>query len=69
MELPETIEQTFLDKWNQNTAGGKRTLQTGSENKYWCRNPQYFLNLKKPTHLKIILRKKKKKIKGVNVGL
>jgi hypothetical protein len=27
------------------------------------------LNLKKPTHLKIILRKKKKKIKGVNVGL
>ena len=27
----------------------------------WCRNPQYFLNITKPTHLKIILRKKGQK--------
>jgi hypothetical protein len=70
LELPKTIEQNFLGKWSASTAGGKRVLQNGSENKYWCRNPQYFLNLKKPTHLKIILRKKGgKKIKGVNIGL
>jgi len=59
-----------LGKWSNQTAGGRRTLTTGAENKYWCRNPQYFLNLKKPTFLKIILRKKGgKKIKGVNIGL
>jgi hypothetical protein len=59
-----------LGKWTQQTAGGRRTLTTGGDNKYWCRNPQYFLNLKKPTHLKIILRKKGgKKIKGVQIGL
>jgi len=70
LELPRTIEQNFLGKWAVTTAGGKRTLPTGSDNKYWCRNPQYFLNLKKPTHLKIILRKKGgKKIKGVNIGI
>lgn len=70
IELPKTIEQNFLGKWTASTAGGKRISSNGSENKYWCRNPQYFLNLKKPTHLKIILRKKGgKKIKGVNIGL
>ena len=58
VELPKTIEQTFVGKWVQSTAGGRRILQNGGDNKHWCRNPQYFLNLKKPTHLKIILRKK-----------
>jgi len=70
VELPKTIEQTFVGKWINETAGGKRTLNNGSDNKRWCVNPQYFLNLKKPTHLKIILRKKGgKKIKGINIGL
>lgn len=70
VELPKTIEQTFTGKWVQSTAGGRRILQDGGDNKHWCRNPQYFLNLKKPTHLKVILRKKGgKKIKGVTVGL
>ena len=70
VNLPKTIEQTFLGKWTQSTAGGRRTLNTGADNKYWCRNPQYFLNLKKPTHIKIILRKKGgKKIKGITIGL
>lgn len=70
VELPKTIELAFLGKWVQSTAGGRRILQNGADNKHWCRNPQYFLNLKKPTHLKIILRKKGgKKIKGVTIGL
>lgn len=70
VELPKTIEQTFVGKWTNSTAGGRRTLDTGAENKRWCVNPQYFLNLKKPTHLKIILRKKGgKKIKGINIGV
>ena len=70
VELPKTIEQTFMGKWTSSTAGGRRTLDTGAENKRWCINPQYFLNLTKPTHLKIILRKKGgKKIKGINIGL
>lgn len=33
-------------------------MDNGKENQLWSRNPQYFLNIKKPTHLKIILRKK-----------
>lgn len=70
VELPKTIEQQFMGKWIESTAGGSKTLPNGSENKYWCRNPQYFLNLKKPTHLKIILRKKGgKKLKGIPIGL
>jgi hypothetical protein len=36
----------------------------------WCRNPQYFLNITKPTHLKIILKKKGgRKFRGVPIGL
>lgn len=70
VELSKTIEQTFMGKWTTGTAGGRRSLDNGADNKRWCINPQYFLNLKKPTHLKIILRKKGgKKIKGINIGL
>lgn len=32
-------------------------MDNGKENQKWCVNPQYFMNLTKPTHLKIILRK------------
>ena len=68
--LPPTLEQQFQGKWAQNTAGGKRVLDNGKENQFWCRNPQYFLNITKPTHLKIILKKKGfKKIKGVPIGI
>lgn len=43
---------------------------SGKENQFWCRNPQYFLNVTKPTHLKVILKKKGgKKIRGVPIGL
>lgn len=45
VELPPTIEQTFNSKWDKSTAGGKRTLATGRENQFWCRNPQYFINI------------------------
>jgi hypothetical protein len=47
-----TVETTFQNKWTSNSSGGKLG------NHIWCRNPQYFLNITKPTHVKIILKKK-----------
>lgn len=62
VKLPETIEQTFVNKWTETTAGGSRMIENDDkklqENQFWCRNPQYFLNITKPTHIKIIIRKK-----------
>ncbi len=58
VELPPTIEQSFAGKWTDITAGGKRSIE-GAENQKWCVNPQYFLNITVPTHIKIILRRKK----------
>ena len=70
VELPRTIEQSFNSKWDKMTAGGKRVQDNGRENQFWCRNPQYFLNLRKPSHLKIILRKKKgRRVAGNHIGL
>lgn len=70
VELPQTIEQQFQSKWDKQTQGGKRVLDNGKENQFWCRNPQYFLNITKPTHLKIILRKKKgRRVAGNPIGL
>jgi len=70
VQLPNTIEQEFRGKWDNNTNGGRRVLDNGKENQFWCRNPQYFMNLTKPTHLKIILRKKGgKKFRIGNVGI
>jgi len=51
VQLPETIEQTFTGKWSATTCGGRRTM----DNQKWCINPQYYLNLTQPTHIKIIL--------------
>ena len=69
-QLQPTIEKQFQGKWNANTAGGRRIDEKGKENQFWCKNPQYFLNITKPTHLKIILKKKGgKKLKGVSIGL
>ena len=59
VELPATISSEFPSKWDKNSAGGRRVQDNGRENQFWCRNPQFFLNLSKPSHLKIILRKKK----------
>lgn len=59
VKLPNTIEQTFNGAWDKNTCGGKRANENGQENQKWCVNPQYFINLTQPTHLKIILRRKK----------
>jgi hypothetical protein len=70
LELPPTMEQTFNSKWDKMSAGGKRTTDAGRENQYWCRNPQYFLNITKPSHLKIILRRKKgRRVAGNPIGL
>jgi hypothetical protein len=52
VQLPNTVETQFTNKWGINTCGGKLGLES------WCRNPQYFLNIQKPTHIKVILRKK-----------
>jgi calpain, invertebrate len=44
--------------------------EKGKENQFWCRNPQYFLNITRPTHLKIILKKKgTKKFRGIPIGI
>lgn len=70
VELPRTIEQKFECTWGVMTAGGKRVYDNGKENQFWCRNPQYFLNITKPSHLKFILRKKGgKRFRGINLGL
>ena len=70
VQMPNTIEQSFKGKWAQNTAGGRRVDEKGKENQFWCRNPHYFLNITRPTHLKIILKKKGgKKTKGIPIGI
>lgn len=70
VQMPNTIEQQFKDRWSTTTAGGRRIDDKGKENQYWCRNPQYFLNITRPTHLKIILKKKAgKKTKGLPIGI
>lgn len=69
-ELPDTIEFPLDGAWTDESSGGKRRIK-GKDNPHWCRNPQYFLNLKKPTHLKIILKKSQnlRKTKGVKIGM
>ena len=70
VQLPDTIEQQFQGKWGANTCGGKRVDEKGKENQFWCKNPQYFLNITRPTHLKIILKKKGgRRVKGVPIGI
>ena len=70
VELPPCIETLFKGKWDKATSGGKRVHDNGRENQFWCRNPQYFLNITKPSHLKIILRKKKgRRVAGNPIGL
>jgi hypothetical protein len=63
VQLPNTIETSFTNKWAPNTSGGKLG------NHLWSRNPQYFLNITKPTHIKIILRKKGyRRLRGCPIG-
>ena len=71
VELPRTHEVVYTGRWDKGTAGGRRVIdERGKENQFWCRNPQYFLNITKPSHLKIILRKKGgRRIKGNPIGI
>ena len=63
VQLPNTIETLFQNKWGPNSSGGKYG------NALWCKNPQYLLNVTKPTHIKVILRKKgARRLKGVPIG-
>lgn len=69
VQLPNTIEQQFKGKWGPTSAGGRRIDDKGKDNQLWCRNPQYFLNITKPTHLKIILKKRGGKKFKIPIGI
>ena len=69
VQMPNTIEVSFKNKWTTTNAGGRRILENGKENQQWCRNPQYFMNITKPTHLKIILKKRGGKRMKVPLGI
>ena len=52
-ELPESMEVSMRGTWGEDNAGGPRKLieeKNGKkqefENPYWCKNPQYFINIK-----------------------
>ena len=69
--LPETIEIEKKGMWKKDMKQGPR-LVNGSENPNWCENQQFFLNLHKPTHVKLVLRRitgAKKKNLGANIGM
>eukprot|EP00743_Colponemidia_sp_Colp-15_P002164 GILK01002349.1.p1 GENE.GILK01002349.1~~GILK01002349.1.p1 ORF type:complete len:1020 (-),score=203.00 GILK01002349.1:103-3162(-) len=69
-EICSTYEVSFQGQWTPATAGGKRTKKTGSDNAMWCQNPQYFVGIKKPTHLKVVVRRLvSKRAKGTYIGL
>ena len=45
-ELPSPVEWKDENcKWEKHSAGGRRVDQRGRENQFWCRNPQFFLNI------------------------
>ena len=75
--MPETLETSVEGVWNVDSAGGPRKVNK-KDNPYWCKNPQYFFNIQKPTHVKVNNYKKKiilkkigniKKNKGIKVGM
>jgi hypothetical protein len=70
-ELTETLEVTVNGEWTEHTGGGRRSLKTGKDNPLWCKNPQYFLDIRTPTILKIIIKKsgKSKKARESNCGV
>lgn len=70
--LPETIEIEERGVWNKDLKIGPRLIEGAIENPNWCENPQFFLNLKNPTHVKIVLKRLtglKKKNLGANIGM
>jgi hypothetical protein len=68
--LPETIELEERGMWNKDLTLGPRLIDNTMENPNWCENPQFFLNLNAPTHVKIVLRRTiRKKAYGANIGI
>jgi hypothetical protein len=69
--LPETLEVEERGAWSKDLKQGPRLLDSCVENPNWCENPQFFLNLKKSTHVKIVLKRltglKKKNL--ANIGM
>ncbi len=45
VEMPETLEVSMDGTWAESNMGGRRKIENKS-NPAWCKNPQYFLNLK-----------------------
>jgi hypothetical protein len=70
--LPETLKAEERGAWSKDLKQGPRLIDGSVENSHWCENPQYFLNLHRPTHVKIVLQRLtgfKKKNLGANIGL
>ena len=70
--LPETLETEKRGKWNKEFKQGPRLINGCIENPNWCENQQFFLNLERPTHVKIVLKRLtalKKKNLGANIGM
>lgn len=55
--LPPPIAESFAGEWSQSSSGGRRT-KGRMESSNWCRNPQIFLNFRKPTAMKIVLERR-----------
>jgi hypothetical protein len=70
--IPPPIAESFTGDWKaESSAGGRRLRSNRLENPNWCRNPQIFLNFKKPTCLKIVLERhlgKRRNTHGTTVG-
>eukprot|EP00746_Dinoflagellata_sp_MGD_P167497 gnl/MRDRNA2_/MRDRNA2_98175_c0_seq1.p1 gnl/MRDRNA2_/MRDRNA2_98175_c0~~gnl/MRDRNA2_/MRDRNA2_98175_c0_seq1.p1 ORF type:complete len:1012 (+),score=238.22 gnl/MRDRNA2_/MRDRNA2_98175_c0_seq1:86-3121(+) len=70
--IPPPIAESFTGDWKpESSAGGRRLRSNRMENPNWCRNPQIFLNFKKPTCLKIVLERhlgKRRNTHGTTVG-
>lgn len=70
--LPETLEVEKKGQWSKDLKQGPRLINKSTENPNWCENQQFFLNLQKPTHVKIVLKRLtglKKKNLGANIGM
>lgn len=60
-EIPETLKTRVTGKWADGCNGGPLYYEK-KVNPRWCQNPQYFLNIKQGTHMKVrkIIKLKKK---------
>lgn len=70
--LPETLEVEKKGQWSKDLKQGPRLVNRSTENPNWCENQQFFLNLRRPTHVKVVLKRLtglKRKNLGANIGM